>query len=216
METLSANLPYLLRGARVTILLFVASFALGTIIGVGAGVLASLRHPMLRGIVAAYVFITRGIPLLVHLFLVYYLLPALGLDLDPYVGATLVLALYIGAFISEVTRGAIGSVSRGQVDAALSLGMTRARAMRKIVLPQAVRYFLPPYIGNAVMLVKLTSVVSVINIWELTLAGREVVERTLAPFQIFAGVALIYFVICYALSLSGRAMERRIQFGQLT
>ena len=213
METLGTSLPYLLRGARVTVLLFAASLALGTVVGVGAGLLSGARHPVPRAIVAAYVFLTRGIPLLVHLFLVYYLLPAIGLDVDPYVGATIVLALYIGAFISEVTRGAIGSVSRGQLDAALSLGMTRGRAMRKIVLRQAVRYFLPPYIGIAVMLVKLTSVVSVINIWELTLAGREVVERTLAPFQIFAGVALIYFAICYALSLLGRAMERRIRFG---
>ena len=213
METLGTNLPYLLRGARVTVLLFAASLALGTVAGVGVGLLSAARHPVARGIVTVYVFLTRGIPLLVHLFLVYYLLPVIGLDLDPYVGATIVLALYIGAFISEVTRGAIGSVSRGQLDAALSLGMTRGRAMRKIVLRQAVRYFLPPYIGNAVMLVKLTSVVSVINIWELTLAGREVVERTLAPFQIFAGVALIYFAICYGLSLLGRAMERRIEFG---
>jgi len=195
------------------VLLFAASLALGTVAGVGVGLLSAARHPVARGIVTVYVFLTRGIPLLVHLFLVYYLLPVIGLDLDPYVGATIVLALYIGAFISEVTRGAIGSVSRGQLDAALSLGMTRGRAMRKIVLRQAVRYFLPPYIGNAVMLVKLTSVVSVINIWELTLAGREVVERTLAPFQIFAGVALIYFAICYGLSLLGRAMERRIEFG---
>ena len=213
METLGTNLPYLLRGARVTVLLFAASLALGTVAGVGVGLLSAARHPVARGIVTVYVFLTRGIPLLVHLFLVYYLLPVIGLDLDPYVGATIVLALYIGAFISEVTRGAIGSVSRGQLDAALSLGMTRGRAMRKIVLRQAVRYFLPPYIGNAVMLVKLTSVVSVINIWELTLAGREVVERTLAPFQIFAGVALIYFAICYGLSLVGRAMEHRTEFG---
>ena len=213
METLGTNLPYLLRGARVTVLLFAASLALGTVVGVGAGLLSAARHPVPRGIVAVYVFLTRGIPLLVHLFLVYYLLPVIGLDLDPYVGATIVLALYIGAFISEVTRGAIGSVSRGQLDAALSLGMTRGRAMRKIVLRQAVRYFLPPYIGTAVMLVKLTSVVSVINIWELTLAGREVVERTLAPFQIFAGVALIYFAICYGLSRLGRAMEQRTEFG---
>ena len=90
METLGTNLPYLLRGARVTVLLFAASLALGTVVGVGVGLLSAARHPVPRGIVTVYVFLTRGIPLLVHLFLVYYLLPVIGLDLDPYVGATIV------------------------------------------------------------------------------------------------------------------------------
>lgn len=211
-EILWRNLPYLLRGAQVTIILFLATLVLGTVVGVAAGLVSAARNPAARALVGAYVYVVRGIPLLVHLFIVYYFLPAVGVDVDPYVGAVLALAVYTGAFISEITRGAIGSVSRGQLDAALSLGMTRAQAMRKIVLPQAARYFIPPYINNSVMLVKLTSVVSIINIWELTMAGREVVERTLAPFQIFAGIALIYFAICYSLALFGRRMEGRIQF----
>lgn len=213
-EILWRNVPYLLQGARISVLLFVASLGVGTVIGVVSGVMSVSRNRIWRGIVGAYVYVIRGIPLLIHLFVMYYVLPALAIDLDPYAGGILILAIYIGAFISEVTRGAIGSVSRGQLDAAQSLGMTRAQAMRKIVLPQAVRYFIPPYINNAVMLVKLTSVVSIISLWELTLAGREVVERTLAPFQIFGGIALIYFAICYSLSLFGRSMERRIRFTQ--
>lgn len=212
MPILWRNFPYLLRGAGVSILLFAGSLVLGTLVGVAAGLLSASRRRLWRGLLTSYVYVVRGIPLLVHLFLVYYLLPALGVEVDPYVGAVIALALYIGAFISEITRGAIGSVARGQLDAALSLGMTRGQARRRIVLPQAVRYFIPPYINNSVMLVKLTSVVSVINIWELTLAGREVVERTLAPFQIFAGIALVYFVICYPMALFGRHMERRVRF----
>jgi His/Glu/Gln/Arg/opine family amino acid ABC transporter permease subunit len=212
VEILWRNLPYLLRGTEISILLFLGSLVVGTVVGVGSGLMSVSRNRVWRGMVVVYIYVVRGIPLLVHLFVMYYVLPALAINIDPYAGGVLVLAIYMGAFISEITRGAVGSVSRGQLDAAQSLGMTRGQAMRKIVLPQAVRYFIPPYINSAVMLVKLTSVVSIISVWELTLSGREVVERTLAPFQIFGGIALIYFVICYSLSLFGRSMERRVRF----
>jgi len=143
-------------------------------------------------------------------FAAYYLLPYVGIDVDPTTGGALVVSLYFGAFMSEVFRAALASVPRGQWDAGRALGMHGRWLMGIVIVPQALRLAGPPFINTCIMLVKGTSLVSVIGLAELTLTGREVVERTLAPFQVFGGVALIYFVICYSLSLCGKALETRL------
>ena len=120
------------------------------------------------------------------------------------------MSLYFGAFMSEVFRAALASVPRGQWDAGRALGMHGRWLMGIVIVPQALRLAGPPFINTCIQLVKGTSLVSVIGLTELTLAGREVVERTLAPFQVFGGVALIYLVICYSLSLCGKALETRL------
>ena len=117
--------------------------------------------------------------------------------------------IYVSAFVAEIVRSAIVSVPSGQVAAARSLGMRRSTILREILLPQAVRIAIPPLLNNALTTIKQTSYVSVVGVWELTYAAREVVERTLASFQIFLGVMAIYFVICYPLSLLARWCERR-------
>src|SRR5207244_12528757 len=117
--------------------------------------------------------------------------------------------VYVGAFTAEIVRSAILSVHPGQIAAAKSLGMRRTAILREVVLPQAVRIAIPPLLNNALTAIKQTSYASVVGAWELTYAAREVVERTLASFQIFLGVMAIYFTICYPLSLLARWWERR-------
>src|SRR6202022_2050089 len=158
-------------------------------------------------------FLIRGIPLLVLLTFVYYLMPLTGIDLPPFWGVVVVISLYYASFISEVFRAGILALPQAQWDAARSLGMPRGLMLQIVILPQALRLAAAPYVSLCVSLVKATSLVSIVGLWELTMASREVVERTLAPFQIFIGAAAIYFCICYTLALYGRHLERRVLLG---
>jgi polar amino acid transport system permease protein len=209
-NTLFANLPFLLRGATVTLELSAVCILLASAIGIVAALAQSYGNLVARSIALIYLYLMRGTPLLVLVFAAYYLLPYVGIDVDPPTGGALVVSLYFGAFMSEVFRAALASVPRGQWDAGRALGMHGRWLMGIVIVPQALRLAGPPFINTCIQLVKGTSLVSVIGLAELTLTGREVVERTLAPFQIFGGVALIYLVICYSLSLCGRALETRL------
>jgi His/Glu/Gln/Arg/opine family amino acid ABC transporter permease subunit len=203
------SLPYLLQGAVVTLWMSLVVVTLGTLLGVTLGIVASIGGRPARALVTAYVFILRGVPVLVVMMLGYYIFPVLGYRVNAYVAVGVAQIVYIGAFVAEITRSAINSVPASQVAAARSLGMRRGRILREIVLPQATRIAIPPLLNNSLTAIKQTSYVSVVGVWELTYAAREVVERTLASFQIFLGVMAIYFVLCYPLSLLGRWSERR-------
>lgn len=209
---LEANLPYLLKGALVTLWLSLAVVSLGTLLGIAIGILATVRHAFLRALITAYIFILRGIPILVVMFLGYYAFPALGVPVNAYVAVGLAQIVYVGAFVAEITRSAIASVPPDQVAAARSLGMRRGTVLRQVVLPQAARIAIPPLLNNSLTAIKQTSYASIVGAWELTYAAREVVERTLAAFQIFLGVMAIYFLICYPLALAARWSEKRLLF----
>jgi ABC-type amino acid transport system permease subunit len=163
-----------------------------------------------RAAITGYIFVLRGIPVLVVMFLGYYAFPALGLRVDAYVAVGVAQIVYVGAFTAEIVRSAILSVHPGQVAAARSLGMRRGAILREVLLPQAVRIAIPPLLNNSLTAVKQTSYASIVGAWELTYAAREIVERTLASFQIFLGVMAIYFAICYPLSLLARWYEKRL------
>ncbi len=204
------NFPYLMRGAAMTIWLSLAVVTLGTAIGIGLGILATVGGRVVRASITAYIFILRGIPVLVVMFLGYYAFPALGYRVDSYVAVGIAQIIYVGAFAAEIVRSAIISVPPGQVAAAKSLGMRRYAILAEVVLPQATRIAIPPLLNNSLIAIKQTSYASIVGAWELTYAAREVVERTLASFQIFLGVMLIYFVICYPLALLARWYEKRV------
>lgn len=212
MKVLLGNLPYLLQGALVTLWLSLAVVALGTLLGVALGIVATSRSRVARTIVAGYVFVLRGIPVLVVMFLGYYAFPAFGLRVSAYVAVGIAQIVYVAAFIAEIVRSAIVSVPEGQIAAARSLGMRRHAILRQVILPQATRIAIPPLLNSALTAVKQTSYASVVGVWELTYAAREIVERTLAAFQIFLGVMAIYFLICYPLSVAARWSERRLSF----
>lgn len=201
------NLNYLFLAAGFTCVIAGLSIVLATLLGLAAAIATVLGPRWLRWVVRAYVYVIRGVPLLILLFSMYYVLPYSGIDLPPMFGGILVIGVYFGAFFSEVFRAAILSLPRSQWDAARCLGMGRYLILTMIVFPQAFRIVAPPYVNTCMMLVKSTSLVSVIGLWELTLAGREIVERTLAPFQILGGVAILYFCLCFTLATIARRLE---------
>jgi His/Glu/Gln/Arg/opine family amino acid ABC transporter permease subunit len=212
VAVLQANLPYLLQGAVMTLWLSIAVVGLGTLLGIAIGILATARSPATQAFVTGYIVVLRGIPVLVVMFLGYYAFPALGVRVNAYVAVGLAQIVYVGAFVAEITRSAILSVPAGQIAAARSIGMRRPAILRQVILPQAARIAIPLLLNNALTAIKQTSYASVVGVWELTYAAREVVERTLAAFQIFLGVMAIYFLICYPLSLAARWSERRLAY----
>jgi len=204
---------YLLWGACMTILMASVAIVPSTLFGMVLALAQVFGGRALQAVVIAYLFLMRGIPLLVLLTFTYYLLPLTGIDLPPFWGVVLVLALYYAAFMAEVFRAGILSLPLAQWDAARSLGMNRSLMLRIVILPQALSLAAPPFVSLCANLVKATSLVSIVGLWELTMASREIVERTLAPFQIFLGAAAIYFCICYSLALYGRHLERNVLHG---
>jgi polar amino acid transport system permease protein len=209
---LVSSLPYLLQGAVNTLWMSAVCVTLGTVVGVVIGILSVLAPAVIRWMITAYVFVFRGTPVLVLMFLAYFALPAFGLMINVFVAVGGALVLYTGSFVAEITRGAILSIPRGQVDAAKSLGMRWGLILRQIILPQALKMSLPPLLNNSVIMIKATSYASIVGVWELTYAAREIVERSLAAFQIFLGVMAIYFLICYPLSVLARRLEKRAAF----
>jgi polar amino acid transport system permease protein len=212
MDILWKNSHLLLNGAVLTVYLSLASAGISAALGLLLALLQLYAWWPIRAVVEVYLFVVRGVPLLVLLFAMYYMLPYAGIDVSATLGGIIVLALYFAAFMSEVFRGAVQAVPRGQWDAARALGMYGRWLMLIVVLPQAVRLAGPPFVNTCIMLVKGTSLVSIIGLTELTLAGRQIVERTLAPFAIFGGVAATYFCICFVLSTLGRWLERRTSY----
>jgi His/Glu/Gln/Arg/opine family amino acid ABC transporter permease subunit len=212
LPILQANLPYLLKGAVYTVYLSVIVVVLGTLLGIVVGTVSTFAPTAIRHLITAYIFLFRGVPVLVVMFLGYYTFPAFGLRLDAYAAVAISMVIYTGAFVAEAMRGAIQALPRGQIDAGLSIGMRRGALLRHVILPQAMRLALVPILNVALMAIKQTSYASVVGAWELSFAAREVVERTLAAFQIFLGVMLVYFLICYPLSLLASHLEKKLSF----
>jgi polar amino acid transport system permease protein len=204
---------YLLRGAGMTALMAGTSMVPATVLGMLLALVQVFGGRPARLCVGVYLFLMRGIPLLVLLTFAYYLMPLIGVDLPPFWSVVLVIALYYAAFMSEVFRAGLQSLPQAQWDAARSLGMTRHQLLQIVIFPQALRVAAPPAVSLCVNLVKSTSLVSVVGLWELTMASREVVERTLAPFQIFLGAGAIYFCLCFSLASYGKFLERRVLQG---
>jgi His/Glu/Gln/Arg/opine family amino acid ABC transporter permease subunit len=204
---------YLFRGAEMTVLMAGTAVIPATLLGALLALLQMFGGRITRASVVVYLFLIRGIPLLVLLTFVYYLLPLTGIDLPPFWGVVLVLAGYYAAFMSEVFRAGMLALPQAQWDAAKSLGMNRWLMLTVVIFPQALRLAAPPFVSLCANLVKATSLVSIVGLWELTMASREVVERTLAPFQIFVAAAVMYFCICYTLACYGKYLERRVLVG---
>jgi len=209
MDNLTNSLPYLAHAAVTTLWLALSAIVLSTLMGIAAGITSAVAAPWLSGTVMAIVYVLRGIPPLVLLFLTYFGLPYLGLRAQPYMVAIVGISLHMGALISEIVRGSLNSLPMSQTDGGLALGLTYPQLVRKVLLPQALRSAMPPYIGLIPVTIKATALASVINIWELTLASKEVASQTLNTFQTFGVAFAIYFIICYPFTWLGHRLERR-------
>lgn len=203
------HLPYLLEAASVTVRLAVVTIALSTAVGFLGGMLSVLGGRALRLIFQAYVYVIRGVPILVQVFLVYFGLPFFGIHVSPYVVAVLAISLHMSGFVIEIVRGALQAIPFGQTDAALALGMRPWQVMRQVLLPQALIAAMPPYVSLLPVTVKATALASVINIWELTFASREIANRTLATFEVFGTAFVLYFLLCYPFTRLGAWLEQR-------
>lgn len=212
MHIIAENWLYLLRAAENTIWLSAISITISLALGTLIGVLAAFRIFPFGLLNQAGVFLVRGIPVLVVLYFIYFSLPLLRIYIDPYPTAIIGLSLYFTFFVSEVIRGTVLSVPRGQIDAAKSIGLSFWRRVRLVILPIASRAAIPPLINLAIILVKGTSYASVISVWELTTASSEVAQRTIAPFQVYGFALFLYFVICFALTSLARYAENRLRF----
>jgi His/Glu/Gln/Arg/opine family amino acid ABC transporter permease subunit len=209
MSILLQNLPYLMKGAVQTLWMSGITVLLGSLLGLVLGFAAVSNSVLVRSLIDAYIFVLRGIPVLVLMFITYYAFPALGYRVSSYAAVTVALVLYAGAFYTDVVRGALRAVPRGQTEAAKGLGIPPRWIIVDILLPQAIKPSIPPWLNTSIVMVKSTSYAVIVGAWELTYASKEIVERTLATFQIFGAVMVFYFVICYPLSRIARRLERQ-------
>ncbi len=200
---------FLLGALRWTALLSLIAFAGGGLVGLG---LLLLRFTQWRGVatlVAGYVQVFQGTPLLMQLFLVYFGLALLGFDTTPMVSAAVCLTLYASAYLTEIWRGCVAAVPRGQWEASASLALDYTQQMRHVVLPQALRLAIAPTVGFMVQIIKGTALASVIGFVELTKAGQMISNATYQPFMAYSFVGLLYFALCFPLSLWSQRLERR-------
>ncbi len=198
------SLPRMLGGLSLTLQLILGSLALGALVAFAVALLRLSGNRVVEKLAAAYVFVFRGTPLLVQIFLVYYGLGQFEFIRDsflwpflrePYWCAILALTLNTGAYTSEVLRGAILSVPQGQVEAARACGMSRPLAFRRIVLPVAIRQMLPAYGNEVILMVKATSLASTITLMEVTGIARRMIAQTFAVFELFIVAGAIYLVL---------------------
>jgi polar amino acid transport system permease protein len=200
----------LLLAARWTIALSLIAFVGGGLVGLLLLMLRLTKRPVLEWLVAAYVQIFQGIPLLVQLFLAYYGLGLFGINTSPWVAASAGLTLYTSAFLTEIWRGCVAALPRGQWEASQSLALGFSEQLRHIILPQATRIAIAPTVGFLVQVIKGTALASVIGFMELTKVGKSIANATFNPLLIFSCVAVMYFLLCYPVSLYAKSLERKL------
>lgn len=204
------HVEYLLHASLWTLALAGIALVGGAI---GGSIITLMRVSIftpLRWIARAYIYVVQGTPLLVLLFISYFGLARIGLDLPPIVAAAFGFTLYASAFLGEIWRGSIQSVGGGQWEGSEALGLSWPKAMRYVIIPQAIRVAIPPTVGFSVQVVKNTALASIVGFIELTRAGQIVAAATFQPLQVYLTVAAIYFVICVILSYISRVVDRRM------
>jgi polar amino acid transport system permease protein len=204
----------LVQATRWTIILSAVAFAAGGIAGFVVALLRTSPSAILRNAVAVYIQVVQGTPVLILLFMAFYGVGLFGINVPPLVAATIALMIYSSAYLGEIWRGSIEAIPRPQWEAAESLAFTRWQVLRHVVLPQAFRISLPPTVGFLVQLIKQTSIASLISLIELTRAAQLVSNATFEPLKTYLAAALLYFVICFALSQYSQRLERRLNAGR--
>ena len=204
------QLLFLLKGLKWTFALAVIGLSLGAMVGLGIALARTSPWAMVRRTTAAYIMVFQGTPLLMQLFVTYYGLALIGLELDAWVSVAIGFTLHASAYLGEIWRGSIDAVPHGQLEAANALGLRYVTRMRKVILPQALRISLPATVGFAVQLVKGTSLASIVGFTELARAGSIVANQNFRPLVVYAVVGILYFVMCWPLSLYSSRLERRL------
>lgn len=201
----------LLPGLLVTIPLTAISFSFALIIAVIVALIQFAGVPVLSQIARFYIWIIRGTPLLVQLFIVFYGLPHVGILIDPFVAAVVVFSINEGAYCSETMRAALESVPKGQLEAGLCAGMSWGQTIRRIVLPQAFRTAFPTLGNSLISMVKDTSLAANITVTEMFMTTQRIVARTYEPLLLYVEVGLIYLIFCTVLTKLQTSGEKRLQ-----
>ncbi|MGF6602602.1 cystine transport system permease protein [Paraburkholderia sp. GAS448] len=201
--------PLLYAGLVFTVPLTIVSFVLGLALAFVVALIRLFGPAWSVAIVRFYVWLIRGSPLLVQLFVIFYGLPSVGIVLDPLTAAIIGFSLNVGAYNSEVIRGVIESIPKGQWEAAYSMGMTRGQALRRAILPQAARVALPPLANSFIALVKDTSLAAVLTVPEIFQAAQRIASVTYEPLILYTEAALIYLVFSSVLSSAQVRLEKR-------
>jgi polar amino acid transport system permease protein len=205
-----SDLLFILLAVRWTLLLSLVAFIGGGLGGLAVALARTASVRWLRWLTIGYIKLFQGTPLLMQLFLAFFVPGIFGFDVSPWGAAALGLSLNASAFLGEIWRGSIQSVPHGQTEAARSLGLRYVPRMALVIAPQAARIAIPPTIGFLVQLIKGTSLTSIIGFVELTRAAQVINNATFRPFTIFAMVAAIYFLICWPLSRVSKSLEQRL------
>ena len=199
----------LLLAGRWTVLLSLATFVLGSAVGMMILFARISKRPALQRAAKLYIEVFQGTPLLMQLFLIFFGLALFGLEVPAWLAAGLALTLWSASFLAEIWRGCVDAIPRGQWEASSVLAMGHMQQMRHIILPQALRIAIPPTVGFGVQVIKGTAVTSIIGFVELSKAGTVITNATFMPFTVFAVVGLFYFALCWPLSKYSQFLERK-------
>jgi polar amino acid transport system permease protein len=204
------SIPFFLKGLWMTIAVSGLSLIFGTVIGFTWGIIRGARYRVLSPVIGAWVDVIRGTPFLVQIFVVFFILPEAGIELEAFPAAVIALTNLTACFICEIVAGGIQAVPTGQVEAATASGLSQIQQLRYIIMPQAMRTILPPLVGQYVLLIKDSSVVSAIGVVDVTRVGWLTVQRIPEGIMVFGLVGILYFIICYPLINLSNALERRM------
>ncbi len=207
----SSILPFwqvFLEGAWITVKFSIISLILGLVLGIVGGICKTSNMKILKAIAGLYTWIFRGTPLLVQLFIIYFGLAQIGLKFDPYEAGLIGMALNTGAYITEIIRSGIQAVDKGQSEAAVSLGMSKAVMMFRVIGPLAVKIAIPPLVNQFIMTIKNSSMVSTITITELFRTGEMVITTTFRPLETYTVIGALYLVMTSILMLLGSKLEK--------
>ena len=204
------SLPFFLKGLWMTVAVSGLSLIMGTIFGFIWGIMRTSKNKILRYLIGAWVDLIRGTPFLVQVFIVFFILPGIGIELEAFPAAVIALTNLAACFICEIVAGGILAVPSGQREAATASGLSAYQQLRYIILPQALRTILPPLVGQYVLLVKDSSVVSAIGVVDVTRIGWLTVQRIPEGIMVFGLVGILYFAICYPLINLSNILERRM------
>jgi His/Glu/Gln/Arg/opine family amino acid ABC transporter permease subunit len=202
--------PYMLRGALVTLEISACAMALGAAVGMVMGLVSVSDLTALKALIRVYVYFVRGTPALVQIFLIYFALPRIGLELSSFMSGVVALAFNSAGFIAEIVRAGLQSIDAGQNEAALSIGMTERQSILFILLPQSLRRITPPMTNELITLVKTSSLLSVISVFELTRSAQVIIAAKFVPFELYFALAVYYLVIITALSWFSEYVEARL------
>lgn len=207
--------PSFMSALAFTLELTAISLLIASIVGIVFGLFSVSSNRVLKTITKIYVDIIRGTPLLVQAFFMYFgVTQALGIRMSAFTAGTITLSLNAGAYMTEIVRGGIEAIDKGQMEAARSLGLTYSKAMLKVILPQALRTMMPSIINQFIISLKDTSILSVIGIRELTMNGKIIIANNMEPIRMWTVVAFYYLVICTILSKVAKSLERRMSYGK--